>query len=409
MSQLAWTKLVIVLGLFWCQSRVRRAWRGPRSCPTVPLSAKLPRFAYEAELYPLLFATLTVVGVSHQPVFSILAWVVLVALSCLYDYSRLLPWFYQYSFMLGSIALCNLSGAGPRQQQEALDICRLINISIYFWSGLLKANRYFIQSGFLALVTPLLKNLGPGWRPFFQFSAVLVPFWEAGVGLGLLFPQTRLAAILAAAVMHGFILLCFSSLGRGTHRTIWPWNITMLATTVVLFSPAGGPKDILIGQGSLFHWLVLLLFACLPMLGLFNRIDCIFSHAYMTGRHILGYLHIHQRLYDKLPSEIQAECADLGRGQARRYLLDLGSWYVKQLGMNPPQNEKMLQHVARDFRRYGAGFDDLSLTITLMPGLFSASLPHKTYSWVALFGPEQPAEGVRSRSRKLKARDLRRT
>lgn len=372
----------------------------------MPLSPKLPRFPYEAELYPLLFACLTVVAVSDQPVFSILAWIAVVGVSCLYDYTRLLPWFYQYTFMLGSIAICYASGAGPGPQQEALNICRLINVSIYFWSGLLKANRYFIQSGFVGLVTPLLKNLGPAWKPFFQLSACLVPFWEAGVGVGLLFPQYRPAAMLAAAVMHGFILLCFSSLGRGTHRTIWPWNITMLATTVVLFWQAGSPMDILIGQGSLFHWLVLLLFTCLPVLGLFNRIDCIFSHAYMTGRHILGYLHIHQRLYDKLPADIQRECADLGRGQVNRYLLDLGAWYVKQLGMNPPQNEKMLQTVARDFRRYGAGFDDLSLTVTLMPSLLSENLPHKTYSWIALFGPEN---GGRSRGRKIKAKDLRRS
>lgn len=402
MSQLTWTKFVIVLGLFWCQSRVRRAWRGPRSCPTVPLSSKLPRFAYESELYPLLFACLTAVAVTDKPVLSIFSWIAVVAVSCLYDYSRLLPWFYQYSFMLGAMAICNASGGEP---EETLNVCRLINVSIYFWSGLLKANRYFIQSGFMALVGPLLKNLSPHWRPFFRLSAVLVPFWEAGVGIGLLFPQYRVLAILAAAAMHGFILLCFSSLGRGTHRTIWPWNITMLATTIVLFGQAGSPMDILIGQGSWFHWLVLLLFACLPVLGLFNRIDCIFSHAYMTGRHILGYLHIHQRLYDKLPAEIQAECNDLGRGHAQRYLLDLGAWYVKQLGMNPPQNVQMLQSVARDFRRYGAGFDDLSLTITLMPGLFSPSLPQKTYSWVALFGTEG---GGRSRGRKLKARDLRR-
>lgn len=402
MSQLLLTKLVIVAGLFWCLSRVRRAWRGPRSCPTVPLLQGLPHFRWEAELYPLMFVLLTVIGASPRPGWAVLGWVLTVAISCLYDYSRLLPWFYQYSFMFGAMVLCS--------EEEALNICRLINVSIYFWSGLLKANRYFMESAFLALVTPLLKNLSPGWRPFFKYSAVIVPFWEAGLGLGLLFPETRWLSILAAVVMHGFILLNFSSLGRGTHRTIWPWNITMMTTTIVLFSHAGGPLDILVGQGSPFHWLALGLFAVLPVLGLWNRIDCIFSHAYMTGRHILGYLHIHQRFYQKLPAEIQAECTDLGRTQAKRYLLDLGSWYVKQLGMNPPQNEKMLVRVARDFRRYGAGFDDLSLTVTLMPGLLSAHPPQKVYSWVALFGAEKAADGgVRNRARKLKASDLRRS
>lgn len=398
MTQLLLTRLVIVAGLFWCLSRVRRAWRGPRSCPPVPLFQGLPGFPLETELYPLMFVLLTVIAVSPRPGWAVLAWVATVAASCLYDYSRLLPWFYQYSFMFGAMVLCN--------ESEALNICRLINVSIYFWSGLLKANRYFMQSAFLALVTPLLKNLSPGWRPFFKLTALVVPFWEAGVGIGLLFPQYRWLAILGAAGMHGFILLNFSSLGRATHRTIWPWNITMLTTTLVLFHQAGGPVDILIGQGSPFHWLVLLLFTCLPVLGLANRLDCIFSHAYMTGRHILGYLHIHQRLYEKLPADIQAECTDLGRTQPQRYLLDLGSWYVKELGMNPPQNEKLLLNVARHFRSYGAGFDELALTVTLMPGLFSATPPQRTYSWVALFGAEQPS---RVRGRKIKAKDLRRS
>ena len=363
----------------------------------MPLLQRLPKLKWEAELYPVMFVLLSVIGASDRPGWAVLAWVLAVGVSCLYDYSRLLPWFYQYSFMFASMVLCS--------SQESLNVCRLINVSIYFWSGLLKANRYFFQSAFLALVTPLLKNLGAGWRPFFKLSAFIVPFWEAGVGVGLLFPETRWLAILGAAGMHGFILLNFSSLGRGTHRTIWPWNITMMATTLVLFSQAGSPGDILVGDGSPFHWLVLLLFTCLPVLGLTNRLDCIFCHAYMTGRHILGYLHIHQRLYNKLPAEIQAECSDLGRDQPQRYLLDLGSWYVKQLGMNPPQNEKLLQNVARDFRRYGAGFDDLSLTVTLMPSTFSATPPQRTYSWLALFGPEQPSRG---RGRKLKAKDLRR-
>lgn len=355
-----------------------------------------------------MFALLTVIAVSPKPLLAVLGWFLAVAASCLYDYSRLLPWFYQYTFMLGAIALCT---AGASDSNEALNICRLINVSIYFWSGLLKANRFFIQSAFLGIVTPLLKNLGPGWRPLFKYSSILVPFWEAGIGVALLFPQYRALAIVAAAVMHAFILWCFSSIGRGSHRTIWPWNLSMLATTVVLFghSPGVAPNDILIGQGTPFHWLTLALFACLPTLGLFNRLDCIFCHAYMTGRHILGYLHIHQRFFSKLPVEIQGECKDLGPGHSHRYLLDLTTWYIKELGMNPPQNEKLLQNLARDFRRYGAEFNDLSLTVTLMPGTLSATLPQKSHSWTSLFGPEQPAEGIRARGRKLKARDLRRS
>jgi len=408
LSQLCWVKLIIVVGVSWALSRIRRAWRGPRTCPPVPLRANLPRFPFERDLYPLLFILLTAIAVLALPVWTIFAWVAVVALSCVYDYSRLLPWFYQYSFMLGSMAICHASGNTPAQQQEALNICRLVNLSIYFWSGFLKANRYFMGSGFVALVAPLQKNLHSGWKPVFRWLAYLVPFVEGGLGFGLLFPQFRLISTAAALGMHAFILVCFSRWGRGTHATIWPWNITMALTTVVLFgsAPGVGPLEILIGQGSALHWLTLLLFSLLPILGLWNRLDPIFSHAYMTGRHVLGYLQFTQAFYDKLPAEIQAECLDTGLTFGKRYLLDLGQWYVKQLGMNPPQNEKMLQVVARDFERYGPDFDDLSLTVTGMPGLLDATLPQKVYSWSALTGKSRPGSGIRARARGLKARDL---
>lgn len=410
LSQLCWIKLIIVVGVSWALSRIRRAWRGPRTCPQVPLWPNLPKFPWERDLYPLLFVLLTAIGVLAEPLWTIVAWVAVVALSCLYDYSRLLPWFYQYSFMLGSMAICHASGNTPAQQQEALNICRLVNLSIYFWSGVLKANRYFIETGFIGLVAPLQKNLHPGWKPVFRCLAYLGPIVEAGLGLGLLFPQFRQLSILAAVAMHGFILVCFSRFGRGTHATIWPWNITMALTTVVLFgsSPGVGPLDILVGQGTAFHWLVLLLFSLLPILGLWNRLDPIFSHAYMTGRHVLGYLHLTHGFYHKLPAEIQAACQDTGLTFGKRYVLDLGQWYVTQLGMNPPQNEKMLQLVARDFARYEPDFNDLSLTVTGMPGLLDKSLPQKLYSWTALTGQSRPGSGVRGRARGLKARDLKR-
>lgn len=396
-------KLIIALGLAGCLSRVRRAWRGPRSCPLVPLVPGM-KFPGDREFYPLLFALLTVIAVSPAPTWAILAWIAVVALSCANDYTRLLPWFYQYGFMLASLAL---HYAGALSPSETLNICRLINLSIYFWSGVLKANRYFFETGFIALMGPLLKSIGIKWRPFFRAIGYLAPFFEAGLGIGLLFPQTRLPSVLAAVTMHAFILLCFSDLGRGSHRTIWPWNMTMAATTVVIFcAGGGGPGDVLWGQCSALHLLVLGLFFCLPVLGLFNRLENIYSHAYMTGRHTLGYLRLTRTFYEKLPADVQAHCRDSGARYGQSLVLDIGQWYITQLAMNTPQNEGMLRYIARDFRKFGAVYDDFSLVITGMPGLFSSSLPQKEFSWSQLFNEKRPAQPGRRRLGRLKASDL---
>lgn len=357
MERVVWVRLIVVAGFAWGLHRSRKAWGRDRLAPPAPLVANLPP---EPGLYPYLFPLLAGVAVwpaLTQPL------VALVVYLCLYDWTRFRPWVYQHSALLLALSLC------PAEQ--ALNIGRLITVSIYFWSGVLKVNRMFVELVFPWILQPLLKGRA-------KWLGYLAPILEAAMGVGLLFPALRPWALAAAVAMHLVILFCFSRFGHRTHKTIWPWNVSMLLADLVFFAatPQVGPLGILFS-----HPVALALFGLLPALGLFNRLDPVFSHGHMTGRHIFASLALSRRLWNRLPSELRLHCVRNGH----LYTLDVSEWYMRDVGLPPPQQERLLCAVARDFARHGAGPNDLTLTVFRMPSVNSRSYPHKVYSGAELW------------------------
>ena len=112
-------------------------------------------------------------------------------------------------------------------------------------------------------------------------------------------------------------------------------------------------------------------------MGLLNRIDPVFSHGHMAGRHILGHIGLSRRLFKKLPNEIRSQCVQSGY----IYTLDVSNWYMHDVWLPPPQNEGLLRAIARDFERYGAREGDLTLTVFRMVAVTSKGHPHKVYAW----------------------------
>ena len=383
-NRLLCAKLIIVAGLAWGITYTRKMWNSARSCPRAPICQNLPQLPNESVLYPILLALLAAIALTPRPVLPAFAFVTLIAALCAHDWTRLRPWVYQNSFMLVAIGVCNGGGA---TQQEALNVCRLITVSIYFWAGVLKLNAIFFKVAFPWIIQPLLTRLRPNIQGPIMSLGYAVPLIEAGFAIGLLFPKFRMASLLAAVVMHCLILLCFSRLGHKSHGTIWPWNFSMMLTSISLFwkTDQVHAVDILVGQHSLFHLTILLVFTIMPSLGLFNLLDPVFSHGHMSGRHVLAGISLTGRLYEKLPAGIQTHCHQFGWGEGKIYWLGLSEWYQSELRVPPPQQERLLKGIARNFRRYGATQDDLDLTVCRMPGFFSKAYPQVVIPGAELF------------------------
>ena len=109
----------------------------------------------------------------------------------------------------------------------------------------------------------------------------MAPLVEAGIGVGLLTRYRNWAVILALG-MHAFILFCIGPLGHDWNTVVWPWNVAMAAFVVLLFWRTGdiSPKKILLlsrRRPSYLHAVVLVLFAVMPLLGLFGLWDSYLS------------------------------------------------------------------------------------------------------------------------------------
>lgn len=396
-QRLLWVKTVTCLGLACGLIYTRKLWcsGSARTCPRVPLFSGLPQLRHESLLYLALLLLLVAVAVRPQPGLSIAAFVTLAMVLSLADWTRFRPWLYQDIFFLIAMAACYWQGGESPAQDEALHICRLILVSVYFWSGLLKINQCFFKSAFPSIVGPLATRLPLPLGAMLRDLGYAAGFLEAAMALGLLFPSTRTVSLLGLLVMHLFILACFSPIGHQGFRAIWPWNISMLVIDFIVFWNTDEVlwSDILWGNGSALHWLVLFQFTLLPVLGLFNLLDPVFSHGHMTGRHVSCQILINHRLFGQLPLAWQSAFQRVDTGRGVLYLLVVQQWTMDELRVPAVQQERLLCRLTRGLSRFGAGPGEVTLTVFRMPGFRALEPPYKIYSWEELTSVSSQGRG----------------
>jgi len=205
------------------------------------------------------------------------------ALLVLQDQNRLQPWFYQYSFMLGAVGLCNL---GRLSAEGALNTCRLIVAFTYFWSGLQKAQVSFAENVYPWLIEPLVSHLPSEAASALGHGAYAVPVMETAIGLGLLVRPFRKPAVVAAILMHAFILFSLGPWGHDWNSVVWPWNLAMVAFDLILFWRAPDRSSLLAvvkPGGSAYRAVVLVLFAFMPALNFVGLWDSYLSASLYSG------------------------------------------------------------------------------------------------------------------------------
>ena len=96
-----------------------------------------------------------------------------------------------------------------------VNVCRLIIVSIYFWSGVQKINPGFAHETFQWMTNPF-----PGSVP--AAIGFIAPLAESAIAIGLLTRTFRNAAVIAALTMHALILVSIGPLGHNHNRVVWP-------------------------------------------------------------------------------------------------------------------------------------------------------------------------------------------
>lgn len=368
-----WLKLCIVGGLVAGFLLSSQLWLDTRLYPLTPVWRALRplRHPWDYCSFALLLVLLLAIGVRQQPVKLTALFVVSAVALTLFDQSRWQPWFFQYLLMISALALSWGAVGDVARQEASLNTCRLIIVSIYFWSGIQKLNPGFIHNVFPWLIAPVIHLLPSTVTPFILRLAIIVPFVELAVGIGLLIPLVRTTAMYGALGMHALLLAALGPFGRSANTVVWSWNMAMAVFVVILFWRADklAFQNVVWTSRFPFHRVVLALVTVAPLLNLFNLWDNYLSWALYAGNKNEGILYISDAVKQRLPEDIDRyveEDSKLGT------TIDISDWSYGELNVPPYPEVRIYKNVARTICQYSNNPFDVVLVVegrvTLLDG-----------------------------------------
>jgi hypothetical protein len=334
-----------------------KLWLSERVYPMTPVWPPLRAIPAPLDyfLYGTMLALLVAIAFVERPGKLIGFFVPLAILVALFDQSRWQPWFYQYLVMLIAVGL----------GKQALDVCRLVMVCTYFWSGLQKANLEFVHNVFPFMLGSWA-GVVPAWMGF------VAPFVEVAIGIGLLTRRFRIYAIYGGIAMHAFILLAIGPFGSNSNSVVWPWNIAMICFLLILFrqQPELSAREILWPREGVYQRVVLALFGILPALSFFNLWDGYLSSALYSGVRNTGVVYVSDALKDRLPKEIVAHVYPSNRPGTG--ILILRDWSMSELNAGIYAEPRIYKSLGRYICSYTRDASEMKLWIKQTNVLFSA-------------------------------------
>ena len=361
-SRLYWLKIVISLGLISGLLLSLKLWAGARFYPLLPVLDILPPIPNPIDWMILLtiLSLLTATIFSSKPNRFIWATLALVSLLVFLDQTRLQPWVYEYSFILFGLAFFSWNVQDTVERNALLDSFRIVIAFHFFWAGIQKINPVFLLDTFPWMISPIAQLFPESTTPLFHSFGLLVPFIEAGIGVGLLTQRFRKKAILAALLLGVFVLWTIGPFGHNWNSVIWPWNIVVPLLAVILFAktPDVSFFEILQPKNSRMKLAALVMFGVLPFFSLFNAWDSFLSFALYSGNLNQASIFMSENVQARLPEHLRGLVQPDTDG---RYFLLVSNWALAELNAPPYPEIRTHKRVLRSI----CAFADNPLDVTL--------------------------------------------
>lgn len=313
-----------------------RLWTGERNFPLAPVWEKLSAVPESVHFILFLLALTSMSKLFFKPERKGLVVIVLVTeiLSCLLDQNRLQPWEYQFIFLLFIYLTVKPGSVWP--------VCLILLSGLYTYSGLHKQNPDFIQVVWKDMICHRYLQLTPStsgqW--FVQMSGYTIPQIELGAGLCLLAGERiRQQALSVLIAMHLVILIIIGPLGINHNPSVWPWNLVMMGSLLLLKYGSARPSnpEEMSTAPAYIVWAFWILLPALSFVGLWDQ--------YLSGNLYSGKL---PRLSICIGDSSQArdmrkffapEPTRIGcRGEAA---ISVQQWALREIGV-PPYPEKRI-------------------------------------------------------------------
>jgi hypothetical protein len=313
-----------------------RLWLTDRYYPTVPVWDGMPDApaAVGYGVFGGLLALLTLAALLPRSRWPLVAFVILAAGWFLWDQTRWQPWFYQYLGLLAAVGFA-------RRPDTALNVCRFVLAATYFWSGAQKLNASFASDMWPWMVSPIVARLPDGLAEWVAGQGWTAAGTEAALGVALLVPRLRPAAVPIGIGTHAVILFCLSPWGHDWNTVVWPWNVTLAALDVILFWNTRGvaARNVLWPPGGGSKAAVVL-FGVMPAFSLVGWWDPYLSAALYSGNLPQPRLTLDDTAAAWLPPDVRDR--HLADGD-----LDLKGWAMDELNVPGYPARRVFRGVAR--------------------------------------------------------------
>jgi hypothetical protein len=356
-----------------------RLWFGlERTYPRVPLVNGMP-FSSSAELLlsVVLLAALTATVISRSPRY-LVAVVILTALLVVFDLTRLQPWVYQYVLMLAVLAFLKPTRTNQDDEKAAAQVFaagQLIVAFLYFWSGVQKLNWTFGHEVVPGLLEWTGIHLPTVFLSYLPAMGIAVALCEMLIGVGLLIPKTRQAAVVLALGTHLLVLLMLVVSRRNS--VVWPWNVAMMITVVLLF----WRFDRSLVRRELWRWrgaslvshlpkAVIVICGIAPALSFAGWWDLYLSGALYSGNTPVAVVRVSDHVRDQLSAVAQQQMFKTSRGEL---MLPLHEWSMAELNVPPYPEVRAYRQLTRRLCSYADDSREIELIVKGRPSLIDGS------------------------------------
>jgi hypothetical protein len=262
-----------------------KLWLGTRVFPIVPpfnFLLETPSFIHLL-LYCISIILLAICIVKPQYSRIVLYVIITEIVSCTLDQNRWQPWEYQYLLMLFALWY-------NKKKEAIATLLIIIIISFtYIYSGLQKLNPHYLTlvwrtifvEQFFHIATSISNKI---WVLRLGYT---VPFVELSLGVGLLIPATRKAAIFLIILMHIIISCVVGPSGVNENYTVLFWNFAMIAFVLIILKKQLDLSTITVYKNVIkykFNWMVIAAWVMLPALNFMGCWDYFLSSSLYSGR-----------------------------------------------------------------------------------------------------------------------------
>jgi len=357
-SRLICLRVTLLLACLLTMLSSAPLWMNSRPYPPLPVADWVPVLSgpWDKLVFAAALAALLLAMKFYRA--GVIAFLTISLFLELADQARWQPWFYMYWVMF----LLTLA-----EERAAVAGCRFALAAVYVWSGIQKCNPHYFD-----LVVPWFVKPAAAWLPSFvvtgfQWAVAAAPVIEVFIGLGLWFPRTRRAAVIATFAVHLSALLFLGPLGHKHNWIVWPWNLVMPALVVILF-PARPLVEGWAGlKRSAWSVAVVTLFWLLPILSFFGKWDSYLSFSLYTGHLTKADLFISASLRERLPPELHEFIvptpAPYNEEAQGPYVVLVELWADKVLRVPPLPEARNYRNVARYLAGFSADPNDVHLVL----------------------------------------------